>query len=109
QGTIQVQSNTATGNPLFDRGFVKQVETVVDGLTIALSELQFPDRTAFTWVSDTAWAAPPREYAPSGPQSGQTAQWNAYLADRRGKGFTALQLAPALTWQPAEGDSWRPL
>lgn len=91
-GTILVQSNTASGNPLFDRGFIEQVETVVGGQTVALSELKFPDGLSFSWVGDTAWVAPPRE------KGGQTASWDAYLADRKTKGFTAVQIAPAVAW-----------
>jgi hypothetical protein len=109
QGAIPVQSNTTTGNPLYDRGFVQQVETVVGGQTVALSELQFPDRSSFTWIGDTAWAAPPREYDPPGSATAQTSAWDAYLTDRKAKGFTALQIAPAISWQPAIGDTWRAL
>lgn len=94
-GTILVQSNTASGNPLFDRGFIEQVETVVGGQTVAVSELKFPDGLSFAWVGDTAWVAPPRE------KSGQTASWNAYVADRKAKGFTAVQIAPAVAWTVA--------
>jgi uncharacterized protein DUF4038/uncharacterized protein DUF5060 len=101
QGTIFVQSNTASGNPLYDRGFVEQVETVLGGQMGALSKLQYPDGMSFAWVGDTAWTAPPREYDPdgSGPLKSQTAAWDAYLADRKSKGFTAVQIAPAVTWQ----------
>lgn len=109
QGTVQVQSNTATGNPLYDRGFVRQVETVVGGEVVAVSEPQLPDGLPFTWIGDTAWAAPPREYDPPGSQAAQTSAWDAYLADREAKGFTAIQIAPAVAWQPRPADSWRPL
>jgi hypothetical protein len=99
-GTIVVQSNTSSGNPLYDRGFVEQVETVVDGQTVACSDLEFPDGTSFAWVGDTAWAAPPRE------KKGQTAKWDAFLADRKSKGFTAVQIAPAVAWKPKPTDTW---
>jgi hypothetical protein len=99
-GSIAVQSNTSSGNPLYDRGFLKQFETKSGGEVVALSHLAFPDGTKFTWVGDTAWAAPPREIA------GQTAAWDAYLADRKAKGFNLIQLAPAVTWKPQPGQSW---
>jgi hypothetical protein len=110
QGTILVQSNTASGNALYDRGFVEQVETVVGGQTVALSELKFPDGSSFAWVGDTAWLAPVREIDPdgAGPATSQTSAWSAYLADRKSKGFTAVQIAPAIAW-PLEGGALRPL
>lgn len=93
QGSFAVQSNTSSGNPLYDRGFVEQVETVVGGQVVALSEPVFPDGTKFDWLGDTAWAAPPREI------SGQTKAWALYIADRKSKGFTVIQIAPAVAWQ----------
>jgi hypothetical protein len=103
QGSLFVQSNTASGNPLYDRGFVEQVATTSGGQTVVYSELQFPDSLAFSWIGDTAWTAPPREFDPdgSGPQTAQTAAWDAYLADRKNKGFTGVQIAPAVTWPSA--------
>lgn len=92
QGSLFVQSNTASGNPLYDRGFVEQVETVVSGQVVALSAPQFPDGSKFDWLGDTAWTAPPREI------SGQAKSWDAYVADRKSKGFTVIQIAPALAW-----------
>ncbi len=105
QGTILVQSNTASGNSLYDRGFVEQVETVVGGQTVALSELKFPDGSSFAWVGDTAWLAPVREIDPdgTGSRTSQTSAWAAYLADRKSKGFTAVQIAPAIAWNLGGG------
>jgi hypothetical protein len=97
-GTIVVQSNTSSGNPLYDRGFVEQVEMVVGGQTVGWSPLQSPDGLIYPWIGDTAWLAPVREQDPAGA----TASWEAYLADRKSKGFTAVQIAPAIAyWNPA--------
>jgi hypothetical protein len=100
QGTIFVQSDTSSGNPLYDRGFVEQVKTVIGGQTVAFSELKYPDGLSFAWVGDTVWTAPVREYDPdgSGPQTAQTSAWDAFLADRKSKGFSGLQIAPAVAW-----------
>lgn len=107
QGSVVVQSNTSSGNPLYDRGFVKQFETKSGGAVVAESHLVFPDLTHFTWVGDTAWAAPPRQHA----GHSQPAEWIAYLNDRRAKGFNLIQLAPAVTWKPRQDDPnpFRPL
>jgi hypothetical protein len=97
-GTIVVQSNTSSGNPLYDRGFVEQVEMVVGGQTVGWSPLQSPDGLKYPWIGDTAWLAPVREQDPAGA----TASWEAFLADRKSKGFTAVQIAPAIVyWNPA--------
>lgn len=100
QGSFFVQSNTSSGNPLYDRGFVEQVETVVGGQVVAISEPVFPDGTKFDWLGDTAWTAPPREFDPdgTGPVKPQTSVWKSYLADRKAKGFTVIQIAPAIAW-----------
>ena len=92
QGSFLVQSNTASGNPLYDRGFVEQVETMVGGQIVAFSAPVFPDGSKFDWIGDTAWVAPPREI------SGQTNAWDAYVADRKSKQFTGIQIAPAVAW-----------
>lgn len=108
QGSIFVQSNTATGNPLYDRGFVEQVETVAGGQLAAISEPVFPDGTKFDWLGDTAWAAPAREIDLDGPgpKTSHTSVWNTYIADRKAKGFTVIQIAPAVAWQPKPTDRW---
>lgn len=44
---------------------------------------------AFSWVGDSAWAA---------PMEASEAEWAAYLADRRSRGVTVVQLGPAPGW-----------
>jgi Protein of unknown function (DUF4038) len=102
-GTIEVQSNLASGNPLYDQGFPRQELQVAGGVLVGLGDLVYPNGDKFTWVGDTAWTAPPREI------HGDTAQWNAYLDDRQSKGFNLIQVAPAVTWIPKPGQSWAPL
>jgi hypothetical protein len=63
-GSIAVQSNTSSGNPLYDRGFPTQTEVIEGGEVSVTSDLVYPDGTAFVWLADTAWAAPGREYKP---------------------------------------------
>lgn len=104
-GTITVQSDTANPNPLYSRGFPTQIETVSGGETTALSDLLYPDGEVFQWIGDTAWVAPPREFDPPGGTAAQTSNWLAYVQDRQSKGYTGVQIAPAVTWPPK---SWRP-
>jgi hypothetical protein len=104
-GTITVQSDTANPNPLYSRGFPTQIETVSGGETTALSDLLYPDGEVFQWIGDTAWVAPPREFDPPGGTAAQTSNWLAYVQDRQSKGYTGVQIAPALTWS---ANAWRP-
>lgn len=68
-------------NPLYRRGFLKVSD---DRRYLTLG-----DGTPFLWVGDTAWAVPMR--ATEG-------EWEEYLADRREKHFTLLQVCPASEW-----------
>lgn len=68
-------------NPLYRHGFLKVSDN--------RHHLVHADGTPFLWMGDTAWAAPHRA---------SDAEWDAYLADRRAKHFTLLQVAPAPAW-----------
>jgi hypothetical protein len=62
--------------------------------TVAWSAPQWPDGLKYPWIGDTAWLAPVREQAPGGA----TSSWDTYLANRKSKGFTAVQIAPAISY-----------
>jgi len=79
-GTVEVAPYDGE-NPLFRRGFLR----VSDDRRY----LAFGDGTPFLWAGDTAWAVPMR--ATDG-------EWEEYLADRREKRFTLLQVSPASEW-----------
>jgi hypothetical protein len=83
---------------LFSHGFLK----VKSGGTDAGRYLVHDDGASFFWLGDTAWNASIR--AVSAP-SGGTAEWEQYLADRRAKGFTVIQMAlPVDYMEPPSGD-----
>lgn len=92
-GCITVQPRTTTGVKIWDNGFLKQYALSSGGNIISYSRLFFFNDTAFFWLGDTAWAAPPREIKP------QTSQWSTYLPLRRQQNFSVIQIAPAVTWQ----------
>ncbi len=98
-GTITVNS-LGSSQRLYKLGLLKQDQLVGGagwgGLTYGSSD-------RFFWLGDTAWAAPPREI------SGSTTAWKTYLDNRQAKGFTVIQIAPAVTWQPKSTDTWLPL
>jgi hypothetical protein len=104
RGSVEVAVSTdAGGNWLYEKGFPYQEETYAEsGELEATQRLVYPDGTAFTWIADTAWAAPPREHA------GQTSQWAAFVSDRKLKGFTAIQVAPAVSYWERKStcDDW---
>lgn len=52
----------------------------------------------FTWVGDSAWAAPMR---------GDLASWNAYLDSRVARGFTVIQIGPGPYWANKENSPSR--
>jgi hypothetical protein len=85
-GTVEVSAYQGD-NPLYRRGFLK----VSDNRRY----LVFGDGTPFLWMGDTAWAVPMRA---------TDEEWAAYLADRKAKHFTLIQVAPASKWA---GDSDR--
>jgi len=80
RGTIDVRPYSGP-NPLYSLGFLK----VSDNRRY----LVHADGTPFLWLGDTAWAAPMRASVP---------EWDAYLADRRARHFTLIQVAPAPAW-----------
>lgn len=71
-------------HPLYQHGFLKVSDN--------RRHLAFADGTPFLWMGDTAWAAPHRA---------SDNEWEAYLADRRAKHFTVIQVAPAPEWAGA--------
>jgi hypothetical protein len=78
----QVQVSAYPGDhPLYRRGFLKVSDN--------RRHLAFADGTPFLWLGDTAWAVPHRA---------SEEEWEAYLADRRGKHFTVIQVGPAPDW-----------
>ncbi|MCP5520340.1 MAG: DUF4038 domain-containing protein [Verrucomicrobiales bacterium] len=79
-GVVEV-CNYSGNNPLYRRGFLKVSDN--------RRHLTFADGTPFLWLGDTAWAAPLRA---------SDEEWDAYLADRREKHFTVIQVAPAPAW-----------
>lgn len=80
RGTVEVVPYRGE-NPLYRRGFLK--------VSPDRRYLTYGDETPFLWTGDTAWAAPMRS---------SDDEWNAYLADRRAKHFTLIQVAPAPHW-----------
>lgn len=80
RGTVEVSPYRGDSLP-YRRGFLK----VSDNRRY----LAYADGTPFFWLGDTAWAAPLRA---------SDEEWEAYLADRRAKHFTVIQVAPAPAW-----------
>jgi len=68
-------------NPLYRRGFLR----VSDNRRY----LTYGDGTPFLWIGDTAWAVPHRA---------SDEEWDSYIADRKGKHFTLIQIASAPQW-----------
>jgi hypothetical protein len=83
RGTVEVAPYEGS-NPLYRHGFLR----VSDNRRY----LVHTDGTPFLWMGDTAWAAPMRA---------SDEEWETYLADRVGKHFTLLQVAPASEWAGA--------
>ncbi len=54
--------------------------------------LTYGDGTPFYWLGDTAWQA---------PVSATAAEWNAFLENRRAKGFSVVLTAPATQYTGA--------
>ncbi len=79
-GTVEVSAYQGE-NPLYRRGFLR----VSDDRRY----LAFGDGTPFLWMGDTAWAA---------PMLSTDDEWEAYLADRKSKHFTLIQVGPASRW-----------
>ena len=51
--------------------------------------------TTFPWIADTAWSAPMSFSPPSLGSAPSGDLWKNYVADRTGKGFSVLLVAPA--------------
>lgn len=103
-GSVSVTTPaSATNIKLYDRGLLSQQRLVVftnPPKVISYGDFQYADGSPFFWAADTAWMAPAREIG------GQTAAWGTYLGNRKGKGFTVIQVAPAPAWTPGVGDAW---
>ncbi|MEQ2005298.1 MAG: DUF4038 domain-containing protein [Limisphaerales bacterium] len=80
QGTVDVTPYRGE-NRLYRRGFPK--------VSPDRRYLIYGDGTPFLWMGDTAWATPMRS---------NDDEWSRYLADRRAKRFTLIQVAPAPKW-----------
>jgi hypothetical protein len=105
-GDLNVVDAPASGIDLYERGFPTQFLFILaDPVTrYGFAGITYADRSApFFWMGDTAWAAPPREIHQ------EEAQWSSYLDDRKGKGFTAILLAPAVATKPKPGETWHGL
>ncbi len=90
-GTVEVSPYDGP-NPLYRHGFLR-VSDNRRYLTMA-------DGTPFLWMGDTAWSV---------PQRAKDAEWDEYLANRLGKHFTVLQVAPASEWAgPADREGNKP-
>ena len=57
--------------------------------------LQHADGTPFFFLADTAW---------TGPALSKAEEWKSYLADRKKKGFTAIQFNCVSPWRTAPTD-----
>ena len=57
--------------------------------------LEHTDGTPFFFLADTAW---------TGPALSTEAEWKLYLADRKKKGFTAIQFNAICPWRTAATD-----
>ena len=58
--------------------------------------LTFHDGTPFLWLGDTAWVA---------PLGASQSDWETYLADRKAKHFTIIQISPASAWSGRTTDT----
>jgi hypothetical protein len=80
RGQVEV-SEYRGENALYSHGFPRVSDN--------RRHLAYADGTPFLWLGDTAWAVPHRA---------SDEEWEAYLADRRAKHFTLVQVAPAPAW-----------
>jgi hypothetical protein len=58
--------------------------------------LTFNDGTPFLWMGDTAWVA---------PLAASQSDWQTYIADRKAKHFTVIQISPASRWSGITTDT----
>src|SRR5690348_15593458 len=58
--------------------------------------LETVDGKPFFWLGDTVW---------SGPAAASLDDWNAYLADRRAKGFNVVQFNAVVPWRVDRTDA----
>jgi len=58
--------------------------------------LTFSDGTPFLWMGDTAWVA---------PLGASQSDWETYVADRKPKHFTVIQISPASRWSGISTDT----
>jgi hypothetical protein len=74
-------------NPFADHGRLRVSESG--------THLEHLDGTPFFFLADTVW---------TGPALSTAEDWQLYLADRKGKGFTAIQFNIASPWRTAPTD-----
>lgn len=102
--TVQIGANDSPGNRLYANGFLQA--------PAGMRYLTFAGKTTdrFYWQGDTAWPAPAREGQamlaarssnPSLPAGSVSSTWQSYINDRvkSTKGFTVVQVAPAVSWE----------
>jgi hypothetical protein len=94
-GQVSVTPTDRPDNLLYSKGFLK----------VSGRYLTFTDDTSrrFYWQGDTAWAAISDEgqvrlSQPNRIPGQVTPTWQAYVDDRTSRGFTVLQVAPAVAW-----------
>ncbi len=96
--SVNVTPSTG-GHVLFSHGFLK----VNTSGSNAYRYLVNDDGTPFFWLGDTAWNASIR--AKSALIGAPAQEWENYVADRKAKGFTVIQLAlPVDYMSPPSGD-----
>jgi len=95
-GTVEVTVYSGT-NPLRQHGFLVQTVLTYGGKSI-WGVPKFHDNTPFFWLGDSAWAAP-MELLPDDPEPDP--DWDDYLTNRAGKGYTIVHLGSAPYWAGA--------
>ncbi|HEX9942604.1 MAG TPA: DUF4038 domain-containing protein, partial [Thermoanaerobaculia bacterium] len=93
---------------LFSHGFLKVNAAGVNTKRYLVHD----DGTPFFWLGDTAWNASVRAksaiWVPPGTPTPPPEAWEQYIADRKAKGFTVVQLAlPVDYMDPPDGDQPR--
>src|SRR5262245_51890410 len=84
---LSVPVATADENPFSQHGKLRVAKSG--------THLEHTDGTPFFFLADTAW---------TGPALSTDDEWKFYLADRKKKGFTAIQLNAICPWRTAATD-----
>ncbi len=90
EGSVKVTAYEGR-NALYRHGYLRPSR---DG-----RHLEHADGTPFFWLGDTAWSA---------PMTVTRSEWEAYLADRSAKGFSAVQIFCASRWAGEKDSSGNP-